>query len=83
MPAHVDVKFASLGLGADAQVLERSANDAHAVTLEVRESDHRVGGGDCLSHVGFLQQIAFGQVNAEVAGADETVGADEGATQSG
>ena len=83
MTAHVDVQLAALGLGADSQVLERAADDAHAVTLEVGEGDENVGRGDGLRHVGLLEQVALGQVHAVVAGADEAVGADERAAQRG
>ena len=73
MPAHVNIQLAALGLRADAQVLERAADDAHAVSLEVRQRDERVRRRDSLRHISLFQQIAFRYIHAEVARADEAV----------
>ena len=67
--AHVNVELAALGLRADAEVLERAADDAHSVSLEVGERDKHVGGGYRFGYVGFLQQVSFGDVHPEVGGA--------------
>ena len=79
----MDIELAALGLRADAQVFERAADDAHAVTLEVGERDKRVRRGDCLGYVRLFEQVAFGDVHAEVACADKAVRADERAAQRG
>ena len=81
--AHVDVQLAALGLRADAQVLESAANDAHAVTLEVGESDQYVGRGDCLSDVCLFQQVSLGDIDPEVGGAEPAVRAYERAAERG
>ena len=81
--AHVDVELAALGLGADAQVLQRAADDAHRVTLEVGESDEYVGCGYRLGHVCLFQQVALRDVHPEVGGAEPAVGAYERAAQRG
>ena len=80
--AHVNIELAALGLRADTQVLERAANDAHTVALEVGEGDQHVGRRDCLSYIGFLQQVSLGDVHSEVGSAEPAVRADERAAQS-
>ena len=58
--AHVDVVLAALGLRADAEVLDRAADHADGVPLEVRERDQHVGRGDAGGDVRFLENEALG-----------------------
>jgi len=81
MPAHVHVHLAALGLRADAQVLDRAADDADRVPLKVGENDQHVRQRDGFGDVGLLEDVALREVHQDVIGPAKAIGDDEGATQ--
>src|SRR5882724_1922978 len=81
MSTKMNVMLAALRLGPDAQVLDGAADHPQRMAFEMCQGDQDVGCSDCLRHIRLFQDVAFGEVDAIVAGADETIGDDEGTAQ--
>lgn len=83
VPTEMDIMLTTFRLRTDAEIFDRAADHPQRMAFEMRQGDQHVGGSDGLRDIGFFQNVAFGEVDVIVAGANEPIGDDERAAQCG